>query len=292
MAFLGQHQEPLAADDGRAILAAIFDEPGLKVPNLSSTEARAVWIYLNHETVYRNAIELLDYDKRFQKEACWNGFEIGAALDPDKLDPEDPVLIAALAECFKSAGRPPPDLIIHAFRRSSPRSDSRAVHITLSFAGDPEAIWTIKNHKRHLETLNRERLAAVVIDHKARTIDPVADLGGVGLRKKLLRAVLSGLSVQDAETIPIAPRWVNWKASISGAICHSPPRTGSQESALSALGWSERVAASSVSTPAMPTRTTRGPPGTPGQTQGATRSEPPRLSGQCWRSSSHRLTMK
>lgn len=200
--------EDLARPDSY-VLSDILAELTSAHPSGTSAEDVAVWLAKEHPRDFHDALEMLDYDRSFGRDAFWTGVEVKSGIRITSLTGDNEALKAALAACLQEPNRPAPAIILHAFSRASPRSGERGVHLTISYGGPLQSHWTIKDNTRVLATFAPERVASIVIDPETRTIDVVSREASKTLRSKLVAALLPQLDAEGATTSRITPRIVS-----------------------------------------------------------------------------------
>lgn len=203
----------LSAPDSQALATVLDDIKDFELATLNRPYDLAGWLYLFKYELFAAAVELLEFDRGFNKPKMWSGFHIDAAFSNAALNVADPKFLAALSKLFASKRHPEPAIRVTPFVRSSGRSDSKAAILAISIEGalQQHRVFRAKKGKKLpvTEYFNPERGAAVLLDDKAGTIDIVATELGAAIRKAVARIALQFLGVPKAKLDRLQPRWVN-----------------------------------------------------------------------------------
>lgn len=213
----------LSDENDRSIDDALLVNPNVDLPDTLSAVERVVWLKRNHCRIVDEAVELHEYGRKYQKEAYWDGFLITDRFDLSKLKEEKDALEAAFSTCFQKPGRPKPKVKVRWFKRTSTRSDSRALHVLISVQGDPKWLREFPDDGPKRRTYNPERVASLVLDDKEGTVDVVTEGGGKTLRQGLAEVCLKTLGADFERAVKLEPRYVYLESlSSRRALPHAP----------------------------------------------------------------------
>lgn len=199
----------LADPDNRYLNDALADCPTVDVPALPSAFDRAIWLRSNHPDVIAAAADLLEFDRRFQRDAYWNGFDIEGVPDTDNLKRRLNEDKARIAKCFGEPGRPPPDIRIEIFRRSAGRSHSEACVCTIAVEGALDKVSGFGREKTEFIVFHPEWMATIVIDEEQQRFDMVSERHGKTLRCSVLSVVADHLGVKFDSRKALKARFVD-----------------------------------------------------------------------------------